>query len=59
MHQKNFSCACVTGATSGIGLAYCHHLASQGTDLILVARDEETLRELSNCLLYTSDAADE
>lgn len=50
MHQKNYSCACVTGATSGIGLAYCHHLASQGTDLILVARDEETLRELSKKL---------
>ena len=38
----------VTGATGGIGKSLCKHLAGQGFDLILAARDEENLASLAN-----------
>lgn len=39
--------ALVTGASSGIGLEICKKLAKEGTDLVIVARREDLLEELS------------
>ena len=54
--------AFITGATSGIGYSVSKILAKDYA-LILCGRRESRLKkikdELSNCLLYTSDAADE
>ena len=44
--------ALVTGATSGMGLEYCHQLAAMGHDLILVSNQQDLLdtlpQQLSN-----------
>ena len=43
----------ITGATSGIGLAFSHVFAQMNHNLILVARDQFVLRELSKHLEST------
>jgi short-subunit dehydrogenase len=42
--------AIVTGASSGIGLAICRKLASQGIHVIMVALDDALLKEARNAL---------
>ena len=45
------STALVTGASDGIGLEFCKILARRGYDLILVARREAVLNEISATLM--------
>jgi len=39
--------ALITGASRGVGAVYADRLAKRGLDLILVARNESRLKELS------------
>ena len=48
-------CALVTGASSGIGLAFVHVLAQEGYDLILTARRRERLEQIANDLRSRSE----
>ncbi len=40
-------CALVTGASSGFGVEFCHLLAGEGYDLVIVARREDKLQALA------------
>jgi uncharacterized protein len=42
--------ALITGASSGLGAEYARQLARRGTDLVLVARDRDALRDLADAL---------
>jgi uncharacterized protein len=50
MMNSDHPFAIITGASRGLGAEYARVLASQGYDLLLVARDEARLRELSQKL---------
>jgi len=40
------SWAVITGASDGIGLAYCHLLAKQGFNILMISRSEEKLKDV-------------
>ncbi len=50
--------ALITGASAGIGKEFAHQLAESGWNLLLIARREESLQNLSNELTskYSIDA---
>ncbi len=39
--------AVITGASSGIGLAYAHEFAKRGSNLVLVARRGDVLQDIA------------
>lgn len=63
MANRRWQRALVTGASSGIGRAMAVQLAREGTDLVVVARDEVRLKALADeldveCEIIVCDLAD-
>lgn len=50
LKEKYGSLALIAGASEGIGAAYAHYLASQGIDLVLIARKKEQLEQFGAAL---------
>lgn len=48
--QDNRTWALVTGASDGLGLAYCHELASRGFNIILLSRNPEKLKKAADSI---------
>src|SRR5690606_3785586 len=48
--DREWTRALVTGASNGIGRAIARKLADEGTDLVVVARDESRLKSLADSL---------
>lgn len=48
INKEHFSLALVTGASSGIGTAFCHLLASKNIPLMITGRDAGRLNALAN-----------
>ncbi|MGA2298980.1 MAG: SDR family NAD(P)-dependent oxidoreductase, partial [FCB group bacterium] len=44
----NYKTALITGASSGIGFSFAKTLASMGSDLVLISRNEERLNQIKN-----------
>ena len=51
LKEKYGNLALIAGASEGIGAAYARYLASQGIDLILIARRKEPLEKIANELI--------
>ena len=48
----------VTGASDGIGKAFCHHFAGLGFNLIMVARNKEKLEGVKREILRVNSGCD-
>ena len=60
MQQWKGKTAFITGASNGIGAAVATRLLAEGMRVVGSARRHDRVAAvLQNCLLYTSDAADE
>ena len=51
VYNKNGSYAIITGSTNGIGLSYMKYLASQGFNLVCIARKEALLKQRESEIL--------
>lgn len=55
MKKLRDNLAVVTGASSGIGLQFCHRLASKGCNLVMISNQERELKEASALIMNQYD----